>query len=98
MDLAGVRPWRRHGQQGGVEAAQCRVGNGIAGGEVELEMRQLARQPVQAWNHPAPEETAGAAQHQRIQIGRASCRDRVCQYVYISVVAVQLKKKITNEQ
>src|SRR3546814_18791675 len=23
-----------------------------------------------------------------IQIGRASCRDRVCQYVYISVVAV----------
>src|SRR3546814_20218929 len=26
------------------------------------------------------------------QIGRASCRERVCQYVYISVVAVQLKK------
>src|SRR3546814_21193267 len=25
--------------------------------------------------------------------GRASCRDRVCQYVYISVVAVSLKKK-----
>src|SRR3546814_14200475 len=27
------------------------------------------------------------------QIGRASCRERVCQYVYISVVAVALKKK-----
>src|SRR3546814_19873313 len=27
------------------------------------------------------------------QIGRASCRERVCQYVYISVVAVTLKKK-----
>src|SRR3546814_19962870 len=27
------------------------------------------------------------------QIGRASCRDRVCQYVKISVVAVSLKKK-----
>src|SRR3546814_11040276 len=27
------------------------------------------------------------------QIGRASCRDRVCQYVYISVFAVSLKKK-----
>src|SRR3546814_15219268 len=27
------------------------------------------------------------------QIGRASCRDRVCQYVSISVVAVSLKKK-----
>src|SRR3546814_7427720 len=28
------------------------------------------------------------------QIGRASCRERVCQYVSISVVAVSLKKKI----
>src|SRR3546814_14974102 len=28
------------------------------------------------------------------EIGRASCRERVCQYVYISVVAVSLKKKI----
>src|SRR3546814_20123722 len=27
------------------------------------------------------------------EIGRASCRERVCQYVYISVVAVALKKK-----
>src|SRR3546814_14564924 len=27
------------------------------------------------------------------QIGRASCRERVCQYVCISVVAVSLKKK-----
>src|SRR3546814_11917735 len=31
------------------------------------------------------------------EIGRASCRERVCQYVSISVVAVSLKKKI-NEQ
>src|SRR3546814_20391044 len=28
------------------------------------------------------------------EIGRASCRDRECQYVSISVVAVSLKKKI----
>src|SRR3546814_6273739 len=28
-----------------------------------------------------------------LQIGRASCRERVCQYVQISVVAVSLKKK-----
>src|SRR3546814_20306184 len=27
------------------------------------------------------------------KIGRASCRERVCQYVYISVVAIPLKKK-----
>src|SRR3546814_15789864 len=29
----------------------------------------------------------------RWEIGRASCRERVCQYVSISVVAVALKKK-----
>src|SRR3546814_12512396 len=28
-----------------------------------------------------------------IEIGRASCRERVCRYVSISVVAVSLKKK-----
>src|SRR3546814_16867095 len=30
------------------------------------------------------------------QIGRASCRERVCQYVSISVVAVSLKKKLKH--
>src|SRR3546814_11335218 len=30
------------------------------------------------------------------QNGRASCRESVCQYVSISVVAVSLKKKIKN--
>src|SRR3546814_12186432 len=30
------------------------------------------------------------------EIGRASCRERVCQYVWISVVAVSLKKNINN--
>src|SRR3546814_11548646 len=30
------------------------------------------------------------------QIGRASCRERVCQYVYSWVVAVSLKKKINK--
>src|SRR3546814_19503232 len=28
-----------------------------------------------------------------LEIGRASCRERVCQYVEISVVAVSVKKK-----
>src|SRR3546814_15800102 len=31
------------------------------------------------------------------QIGRASCRERVCQYVSISVVAVPFTKKATNK-
>src|SRR3546814_16188819 len=30
------------------------------------------------------------------KIGRASCRERVCQYVSISVVAGSLKKKMDN--
>src|SRR3546814_18742948 len=30
------------------------------------------------------------------KIGRASCRESVCQYFYISVVAESLKKKYTN--
>src|SRR3546814_15386944 len=38
---------------------------------------------------------AEPAAYDTAQIGRASCRERVCQYVYISVVAVALKKKIT---
>src|SRR3546814_13791392 len=32
------------------------------------------------------------------EIGRASCRERVCPYVYISVVAVTLKKKTTKSK
>src|SRR3546814_17949212 len=32
------------------------------------------------------------------QIGRASCRARVCQYVSISVGAVSLKKKLTRHE
>src|SRR3546814_20611599 len=34
----------------------------------------------------------------RQEIGRASCRDRVCQYDEISVVAVSLKKKIQDHK
>src|SRR3546814_12063112 len=31
------------------------------------------------------------------KIGRASCRERVCQYVYLSVVAVSIKKKTKHD-
>src|SRR3546814_15841079 len=44
----------------------------------------------------------GAAEHvrevQRRTIGRASCRERVCQYVWISVVAGSLKIKNRNKK
>src|SRR3546814_20317173 len=43
------------------------------------------------------DQAAAGLFHRRLdQIGRASCRERVCQYVYISVVAVSLKKKHTQ--
>src|SRR3546814_14837972 len=35
----------------------------------------------------------GVAPRDRRKIGRASCRERVCKYGYISVAAVSLKKK-----
>src|SRR3546814_19278299 len=40
-----------------------------------------------------PDRNLRHRQPLRRQIGRESCRERVCQYVYISVVAVSLKKK-----
>src|SRR3546814_16032650 len=44
-------------------------------------------------HHPEGHVEFAAEQTLRDEIGRASCRDRVCQYVWISVVAVSLKKK-----
>src|SRR3546814_11003027 len=42
-------------------------------------------------------ESRGAIESaHRIQIGRAACRERVCQYVSVSVVAASLKKKRNN--
>src|SRR3546814_12359059 len=46
---------------------------------------------------PRPEVgPASGCSHDRVQIGGASCRERVCQYVSIWVVAVSLKK-INNQ-
>src|SRR3546814_11783576 len=39
---------------------------------------------------------AAATQPPLAEIGSASCRERVCPYVYVSVVAVSLKKKHTK--
>src|SRR3546814_20482721 len=42
-------------------------------------------------------ERAEAVADDETQIGRASCRERVCQYVSISVVGGSLKKKINKK-
>src|SRR3546814_13708994 len=52
--------------------------------DVERVIPSVGQQPRHR-HPPAPE--------QRQQIGRASCRERVCQYVSISGVAEALKKK-----
>src|SRR3546814_17617411 len=40
---------------------------------------------------------AGAAYQELKEIGRASCRERVCKYGEISVVGIELKKKFLSE-
>src|SRR3546814_21146244 len=45
------------------------------------------------WLHAAFRRRTLAAPEATFEIGRASCRERVCQYVLISVGAVSLKKK-----
>src|SRR3546814_14236208 len=44
----------------------------------------------------APETIAGRTEVRGLEIGRASGRARVCQYVSIPVVAVSLKNKTKN--
>src|SRR3546814_17571218 len=69
---------------------------------VELEVRELLNEYefpgddtpiVRVSALKALEGDADASAGVLEQIGRASCRERVCQYVSISVVAVSLKKK-----
>src|SRR3546814_11321342 len=52
---------------------------------------------IQAWFQPLLKKSAAEPEKAKVpaapvQIGRASCRERVCQYVQISVVAVALTK------
>src|SRR3546814_15610944 len=54
------------------------------------------RSPARVYEQASQLSANDILQHLLVQgqeIGRASCRERVCQYVSISVVAVSLKKK-----
>src|SRR3546814_19141135 len=65
------------------------AGCGLSGG-------LFADQTLLDWRGDVLDLIDAKAEGAVIQIGRASCRERVCQYVSISVVDVSLKKKKTE--
>src|SRR3546814_18524585 len=73
------------------------VGLEAAGGEDDAARREVLRPACQARGDAAA-KTILQPDPPHLQIGRASCRERVCQYVSISVVAVSLKKKSKQNQ
>src|SRR3546814_12015640 len=54
---------------------------------------QLAVLAAFAANLARAQGRLDAKAEKELEIGRASCRERVCQYVWISLVAVSLKKQ-----
>src|SRR3546814_15707839 len=84
-----------------LEAAACRI-EGIAQSDVDVLMRLVAAgvavdHYLLAWNadfdSDVEEVAPGVLAVQRLEIGKAASRGRVCKYVERSVVAVNLKKK-----
>src|SRR3546814_17534977 len=87
---------RLFGSPDPVQAGEFLIPKGASAAEIldQLQHGQPIRRLV-----TIPEGMPSILVHERLmavpyQIGRASCRERVCQYVWISVVAVSLKKKI----
>src|SRR3546814_14083044 len=73
--------------------AERRSGD-VPGGDrrsLEADQLQLPVFPGRSAGDPALAHRGGG--DRRREIGRATCRERVCQYVQMSVVAVSLKKK-----
>src|SRR3546814_20549495 len=67
--------------------------------QVDIESGRATNQRADAFveqHHQRPLAAAGRRMHE--QIGRASCRERVCQYVSISVVAVSFNKKNNRDK
>src|SRR3546814_20455141 len=81
--------------QEGLDAILQRRGRGGAAGagalhlQIHIALVETAIDDVAA----IVGDRGAAARFEQLQIGRASCRESVCQYVYISVVDVPLKKK-----
>src|SRR3546814_17667971 len=99
---------RFHGREDGMERiVEGRVSivtgaaRGIGRATAELLCQHGARVVICDADREAAERTALALEGETIvfdgdQIGSASCRERVCQYMYLSVVAVSFNKKNTK--
>src|SRR3546814_15560930 len=73
--------------------------SGATGSGKSVLLRNMAAS-VLARSHSRQHHLPGQApmrNDRMIEIGRATCRESVCQYVYISVVAVSLKNTSTYE-
>src|SRR3546814_17256851 len=79
LDLVEVTDQRLH-RSDGVEATLLGAGDGLLLGDLTADLA-------------GGDELAGLPRQLAREIGRASCRERVCQYVSISVGAGSLKKK-----
>src|SRR3546814_5113693 len=77
---------RRRGADAGLVRHQAVLHRQV---EVDAHQRHLAV-------HVAQVVKGLESAHRSIQIGRASCRASVCQYVEISLAAVTLKKKVNE--
>src|SRR3546814_13668592 len=80
------RPVAVAGQPARPDRTAQRRGEGLGDGDQSVD----GRMDVVVVPAERGAERVGGVRH---QIGRASCRERVCPYVYISVVAVSLKKQ-----
>src|SRR3546814_15148758 len=81
----------------------------VAGDRIELDAEPERDETIEAKDIPIEvvhldksiaiiNKPPGLTVHPGAEIGRASCRARVCQYGYISAVAVALKKKLDTTQ
>src|SRR3546814_17133628 len=70
---------------------------GLSGNQLELfpGSGSPAEKTAALCNH-LPSAKIPPATYTMVQIGRASCRERLCQYVYITVGAVSLQKTLKN--
>src|SRR3546814_11666705 len=84
--------------RGAACAAKAAPGAGSAGLPISDPMnRMLANSTIsEASAHSGSSTTHSGGSGGMPQIGRASCREKVCQYGWIAVVAVHVKKKHTQ--